>query len=1072
MAVPALKAITAGTDTDGRKALAATFGAAVKKGGLAGFFKTDLMTKVQSRFTNAKNPSARESGVWAFDALYKALGAESEPFTLTALPFLLDLCADKIKPVREAAEAVANEYAVGCSPYSLRNLLPILFDSMKPAKKWMTNLAGVKLTHAVVKASTGAASKCLPEIMPVLVGMMWDPNKHVKKAAIEGITEICATIENTDVRPFVPVLISAMERPEEVEECVHALGGTVFVQTVDSPALAITVPLLLRGFREKKTMIKRTCAVIVDNMAKLVDVPRDAAVFLPLLKPELENCLENVADPECRDKCKQAYDTLAKIEEAMVDLDALGAAAMLKMLQPIVGELDEFQQKSLVYVSTLAASLVETLTWEPVEWNNGCFAKYMPFLDEHKCAELTECMLTYGQKFSVKEEEWEDEDDDAEELCNCEFSLAYGTKILLNNAKIRLKRGRAYGLLGPNDCGKSTFMRAVANEQVDGFPPRSEVLTVYVESDIQGDMIDLPCAEFIMFNDQIQDFFGNPGHKVKRDVHTGDAFYHPEIECGPEYEHAFSEVSKVMLAIGFSEKMLHDPATTLSGGWRMKLALARAMIQKADIMLMDEPTNHLDVVNVAWVTDYICSLKGVTSIIVSHDAVLLDKCCSYIINFEDNLKLKLYQGNLTAFIEKVPEAKCYFELKSDKIKFKFPQPGLLEGVNTKGRKIMEMLDVTFTYPCNTVPTVRNISVRCSLSTRVACIGRNGAGKSTIIKLLTGEMEPTVGKVWKHPNCRVAYVAQHAFHHIEQHLDKTPNQYILWRYQSGDDKETLAKSTVVATEEELIIMKKPIEIKWTDEDGKLHKENRVIEKLSGGRKQGKGKDYEYEVKWEKRPAGANSFLKMEKLCKMGWEKKIKEVDEKVAARAGAYSRPLTTTQVETHLEDIGLVKEYGTHSRMGALSGGQKVKVVIAGSMWMQPHIVILDEPTNYLDRESLGALADAIKVFEGGVVIISHNAQFCGTLCPETWVLEKGADGIGQLDVKGDAEWMKNVMKQKVEIAQIGDMVDAMGNTVVEKKKKKKKMSRKEKKQKARLRKLRQEAGEAISEDSTDEDDL
>merc|ERR1711934_1167440 len=73
-------------------------------------------------------------------------------------------------------------------------------------------------------------------------------------------------------------------------------------------------------------------------------------------------------------------------------------------------------------------------------------------------------------------------------------------------------------------------------------------------------------------------------------------------------------------------------------------------------------------------------------------------------------------------------------------------------------------------------------------------------------------------------------------------------------------------------------------------------------------------------------------------------------------------------------------------------GGQKVKVVLGAAMWMQPHLVILDEPTNYLDRESLGALADAIREFEGGVVIISHNNDFTTALCPETWVVEKDDD--------------------------------------------------------------------------------
>merc|ERR1712127_899687 len=94
--------------------------------------------------------------------------------------------------------------------------------------------------------------------------------------------------------------------------------------------------------------------------------------------------------------------------------------------------------------------------------------------------------------------------------------------------------------------------------------------------------------------------------------------------------------------------------------------------------------------------------------------------------------------------------------------------------------------------------------------------------------------------------------------------------------------------------------------------------------------------------------------------------------------------------------------------MSALSGGQKVKVVLAAAMWNQPHILILDEPTNYLDRESLGALAGAIEIFDGGVVMITHNNEFCSKLCPETWVMD-----AGHLETKGDAEWM---LKQDTKI--------------------------------------------------------
>ena len=107
--------------------------------------------------------------------------------------------------------------------------------------------------------------------------------------------------------------------------------------------------------------------------------------------------------------------------------------------------------------------------------------------------------------------------------------------------------------------------------------------------------------------------------------------------------------------------------------------------------------------------------------------------------------------------------------------------------------------------------------------------------------------------------------------------------------------------------------------------------------------------------------------------MGFTKMVNEIDSKEAARLGLQTRPLTTAVIQKHLEDVGIEPEFGTHSRMRGLSGGQKVKVVLAAAMWNNPHILVLDEPTNYLDRESLGALAGAIRNYGGGCLMISHN---------------------------------------------------------------------------------------------------
>merc|ERR1712151_244764 len=625
-------------------------------------------------------------------------------------------------------------------------------------------------------------------------------------------------------------------------------------------------------------------------------------------------------------------------------------------------------------------------------------------------------------------------DDDAEELCNCTFTLAYGTKILLHNTKMKLKRGKRYGLLGPNDCGKTTLMRAIANNQVEGFPDVEQVRTVFVEADIQGEQSHLSCVDYVFADEKIQ-----------------------------AMGISLDEVRNVLSSVGFTPDGKAKPfhaVSTLSGGWRMKLALARAMLQKADILLLDEPTNHLDVINVAWVKNYLNSITDVTSIIASHDVGLLNDCCTEIIQIE-NLKLYQFKGNLDEFVKIKPAARAYFSFTESKLKFKFPQPGPIEGIKSKGKALMKMSKCTFTYPVNDTPTLFDISVQVSLSSRVACVGENGAGKSTMIKLLVGEIEPQEGEVWKHPNARIAYVAQHAFHHIESHLDKTPNEYIRWRYaNNGEDKESLVKVTMQFSEEELKKQRTPYELQFTDpESGKITKVKKVVAELVGGRKTNKAKEYEYEVKYAGSTVDSGEYLPQKTLKKMGWEKAMKAVDLKIAQRSGLYVRPLSTRNVEKHLEDCGLSREFGTHYRMGALSGGQKVKVVLAAAMWNQPHILILDEPTNYLDREALGALAGAIEEFNGGAVMITHNNEFCSKLCPETWVMD-----AGHLETKGDADWMLK-QDEKIEAQeQITEVTDAAGN-VTKLKQAKKKMSKKEEKQMVKKIKSKLKEGQDLDTD-------
>merc|ERR1711953_180112 len=227
-------------------------------------------------------------------------------------------------------------------------------------------------------------------------------------------------------------------------------------------------------------------------------------------------------------------------------------------------------------------------------------------------------------------------------------------------------------------------------------------------------------------------------------------------------------------------------------------------------------------------------------------------------------------STLTQFVEKYPEKKSYFELSNEVMKFVFPEPGALEGVKSRSKVILRMNNVTFQYPTKDKPTIYDVNLTVSQVSRVAVIGANGAGKSTAIKVLVGEQKPTEGTIWKAPGLRMAYVAQHAFHHLEKHMQRTPTDYIMWRFAGNDDKESLEfKSTELSVDEE-----KARATKWcidgvtgncrlcTDprEDSKKAKQDEaghvIPEAIMNRRQKKKEKTYEYEVKWQLKPMESN------------------------------------------------------------------------------------------------------------------------------------------------------------------------------------------------------------------------
>ncbi|KAI1326217.1 ABC transporter [Xylariaceae sp. FL0255] len=1005
---------------------------------------TRTVEALKKQLSNKKDAAVREKAAVAIQAIaqHSEVSPSVEPYLVVLLPAVLAAIGDKITAVKTAATAASLAIVEAINPNSVKAIIAHLSNSILTAQKWPEKMAALDAIDTLVRTAPAQLAYRVPELIPVISESMWDTKKEVKERAYKTMEKLCELIVNRDIERFIPELIKCIAKPENVPETVHLLGATTFVTEVQEPTLALMVPLLDRGLAERETAIKRKSAVIVDNMCKLVDDPNIVAPFLPKMMPGLTKNYETLADPEARDKTKQALDTLVrvgdikdgKIPEVRHDGDIATVvahfkavipskhAAVLEKLGPVVD-----------HVGAIGGQLVDEKEVEPAIWA-GAVKPFVAVLVGQADAEAVVDALRKRASPGVEEEGAEEaEDDDGEDLCNCTFSLAYGAKILLNQTHLRLKRGRRYGLCGPNGSGKSTLMRAINNEQVEGFPKQSEVKTVFVEHDLDSADTEMTTIDWTM----------------KKLAEAG-------VDSSKE------EVVGRLNEFGFTDGMIAGEITALSGGWKMKLALCRAVFEAPDILLLDEPTNHLDVKNVKWLEDYLIN-SPCTSIIVSHDSGFLDNVTQYIIHYE-RFKLKKYKGNLKEFVRKNPHAKSYYELGESEIEFQFPEPGFLEGVKTKAKAILRATKMSFQYAGTPKPQLTDITFQCSLGSRIAVIGPNGAGKSTLINVLTGELIPTGGEIYQHENIRIAYIKQHAFAHIDNHLDKTPSEYIQWRFQTGEDRETMDRANKIITEDDEKAMDKIFKVEGT--------QRRVI----GINSRRKFKNsYEYECSFA---LGENVGMKNERWVPMmtadnvwlprtellgSHQKMVAEVDMKEALASGQF-RPLVRKEIEQHCSNFGLDAELVSHSRMKGLSGGQRVKVVLSACSWQRPHLIVLDEPTNYLDRDSLGALSKALKKFEGGVIIITHSAEFTKDLTEEVWAVMDGKmtpSGHNWVQGQGSGPRLK---------ADEGDeeeKFDAMGNKIVSTKKKAK-LTSSEARKKKKERMARRKRGEEVFSDEDD----
>jgi elongation factor 3 len=936
---------------------------------------------------------------------------QSKEYQIKMITYLLSVVGDRDKEVSTKTFELLNKINESINPYALKLYIKESLDGIMDDKSERVKLATLQILNDYTKYQT--LKYCIPTLIEPISYLFTDLSDNVVNETVKLFKQLIEKVENKDILPLTDSLIDGLKNIKSLDKTIESLTSTVFVQSVDSATLSVIYPILLRAFYNGTNSIKRQTLIIIENMSKLVEDELNCLQFINNLLPLVNDAFNKTSEPEVRNVANRVNNYLIKIKEKGEFQQTEMEQHLSKIKLFFTNELSFYKEEILRTMYYYRNNLIEN----PKDIENILNMHNESFINEELANKI------YNEFTNNDEIENNDLDKDKEELCNIQFTLGYGSRVLLHQTKLHLYRGYRYGLIGTNGSGKTTLMRSIATQQLESFP--SHLKSVFVETDILGELSHLSLLEYIKEDDKLK-----------------------HLNYTEEY------ITNSLKNLGFTEEMISRGVSTLSGGWRMKLALARALMQNADILLMDEPTAHLDVLNVKWLLEYLNSLNNVTCIIVSQNHKLLNQCCTHILQIK-NYKLHSFRGNLDEFLKKNPDANTYFELKTDKYTFKFPNPRFLNGVKSRGKALMRMENVTFGYNSEN-PIIKNATVQVSLSSRIGCLGPNGAGKSTSIKILTGQLEPQEGTVWTYPNVKIGYIAQHAFSHIQNHLDKTPCEYIQWRYATGEDKEALQNANMNMTENDINSLVKEVMV---DIDGK--KVKKMISRLTYGRRNGtKEKEYEIELENTGDDNNLNQWLTESDLVKRGYEKMLKIIDSKLEASMNSYKMVLTQENIENHLENIGMLKENISHVKIKHLSNGDKVKVVIGAALWMLPHILILDEPTNNIDRDGLAALSNAIADFEGGVIIITHDEQFCHSVCKEIWVIE---DKI--LNIKGDPDWMKGKLGEKIEeVNKDDEMIDAQGNTI-KIKENKKVLTRKEKMAIQKRKKMLRELGENVSSD-------
>ena len=393
-----------------------------------------------------------------------------------------------------------------------------------------------------------------------------------------------------------------------------------------------------------------------------------------------------------------------------------------------------------------------------------------------------------------------------------DISIRRGTRLLFEKATFNLYRGEKIGITGENGSGKSTLLALVRGEvapETGSFDMPGNLAVAHVAQELSAS--DDPAIEFVLDGDAEL-------RETERQIAAAEAADdgHRLAERYGHYDaiggyHARSRAATLLHGLGFTTRDEQRAVVEFSGGWRVRLNVARALMSRSDLLLLDEPTNHLDLDAVLWLEKWLQDYRG-TLLLIAHDRDFLDQICNRIVNIEHG-KVEVYRGNYSDFeearaarlaqdqalyvrqqreVEHIESFINRFRAKASKARqaqsrikalermqriapahvdteftFSFPEPHKLP------RPLLTIEDQATGY--GEVALVESINFTIAPGARIALLGHNGAGKSTVIKLLAGELPALRGERVEARDLRIGYFAQHQLEQLKER--ESPLQHL-------------------------------------------------------------------------------------------------------------------------------------------------------------------------------------------------------------------------------------------------------------------------------------------------------